>query len=142
METEADPRSSVFQSLGLSVSCMQIKIELDSGSHLGRETRTSRTGDSSSAQRQVPEGPRDTDAGAEAMLLRPQSRSRYAGAWGVSEMPGHLRNEGQSVGKIKRKSSLTSHEWTNNWKVNVKHNEETDKITSLKNYLPQGAVNC
>ena len=53
------------------------KKELDSGSHLDREPGF-RTGDSSSAQRQMSEGHWETDAGAEAMLLRPQSRSRYA----------------------------------------------------------------
>lgn len=77
METEADPRSSVFPELGAFCVLHADKNRTDSGSHLDGKPGTSEQ-ETVPAQRQVPEGPRDTDAGAEAMLLRPRSRSRYA----------------------------------------------------------------
>lgn len=99
METEADPRSSVFQSLGLSVSCMQIKIELDSGSHLDEETELPNR-----RQFLCPEDRCLKDHGI--LMLEPSHAPSDHGAGqdmqglgGVSEMPGHLRNEGNLLAK-------------------------------------------
>lgn len=141
--TEAAPRSSVFQSLGLSVSCMQTKIGLDSGSHLDRKP-----GLPNRRQFLCPKTDawRSTGYWCWSRSHAPQTTEQVKMCKGFGEWVRCQDTWGMRAicWQNKRKSSLTSsHKWTNNWKIQYETQwGNRQNYISEKLFTTGDAVNC
>lgn len=141
--TEAAPRSSVFQSLGLSVSCMQTKIGLDSGSHLDRKPGLPK-------RRQFlcpkTDAWRSTGYWCWSRSHAPQTTEQVKMCKGFGEWVRCQDTWGMRAicWQNKRKSSLTSsHKWTNNWKIQYETQwRNRQNYISEKLFTTGDAVNC